>query len=302
MPKLPHHHERNAERMDDIASSLDAGLDANTAIGSDRSQLDRGFVAALDQTELDLDDLDRRILGAAEKAGDLPSALRERAESQRFTGQLKRSVMSSLAYPLFLIVFASMIFLLLSSIGQVGSGWTILGFWAPLLIFAGTLYYAFKQARTADNFNARRLPVIGKIINDLGELPYLSAMHSLYRAGIPILDAHDLALKTSPIAYTRANLGVAAHALQKGEDYASAVETAAILDADTLQLVKNGERSGSLEESLKRAMTRRREVLQRRILRAAKTTGFVVYAFAMLVAIYVIFSFYGNLYSGLGRR
>ena len=68
---------------------------------------------------------------------------------------------------------------------------------------------------------------------------------------------------------------------------------------ETLQLITNGEHSGSLEEALLRALRRRQEVGARHMAALAKGLTMLVYALACAVAIYVVFSFYSSYFGAL---
>jgi general secretion pathway protein F len=292
----PHRDEIAALAMEDLASALDAGLPMEPgADGAHRSAL-----SALTARGVELEASDRAILEAAEQAGELTRALRERAASRQLRAALVRSLLASLRYPLLLTVVAVLVGLFVSSIIGSGVAPILLAGMAPLLLLSIALLV--RMSMRSPGTLPMRVPLLGPILRDLGELPYLQTLRGLYAAGIPILTAHPLAVGTIPVVAIRQSLEVADNLLQRGQPLSEALEAAAALSAETRGILATGEAAGDLEGALHRAAVRRGDTLRHRAERGTRVLGRAVYFMAVGLAVYVILSFYSGLYGGLLGR
>src|SRR5690606_27827268 len=197
--------EKTAARLLDVASALDAGLPPKTALRVDEADLKDGVAAAVVRAIPGLDDVDLRILEAAERAGDLSAALRERAEAKLQHAGVARDLVRRLAYPAFVLAFAVVLSLWLASVGQAGfssKAVTLLAL-APLAC-AAAVVVVVRRARRDPGFDAARVPLLGAVLRDAAELPYLIALRGLHAAGVLIADAHATAAATSGVAHVRA--------------------------------------------------------------------------------------------------
>ncbi len=149
------------------------------------------------------------------------------------------------------------------------------------------------------NASPLRLPLLGPILQDLGELPYLQTLRGLYAAGIPLLQAHPQAIKTVPVATMQKDLERADARLQEGRPLAEALDASQALSRETRQILATGETSGDLEGALQRAAIRRDQTLRSRAQRGARVLAGTIYVLAVGVATYVIFSFYTGYYGQL---
>ena len=300
--------EALAERLDDIASALSAGLDAQTILTggptaglSGEVQLGTDLVAALVARGLPLSDLDQRVLAAAESVGELPRALRERAEDLRFRAEVSRDTMRQLAYPVFLLAASALLIVWLQFLGLgPGAGLQIMLLGGAAALVAGIVWIV-RLSRSSPDFDGRVVPGLRNLLRDLGEVPYLTALRGLHAAGVLLPEAHMRATATSPIAWSRTRLQSAQPMIDRGESLASALGACGAIDNESLRLITSGESAGELEDSLLRAATRRRDTLKRRVRAVAKLAGWTVYAFAVVVVVSVVLGFYGRVLGGIPR-
>jgi general secretion pathway protein F len=169
-------------------------------------------------------------------------------------------------------------------------------------IVTGLLVWAVRRVRQGDE-RWTRLPVLGPIVLGLGELPYLETLHSLYGAGIPLAKAHPVAIGAVTVAAVKQRLAIADRVLQAGDRLAAALQQAAALHPETRALLATGEASGQLEDALRRALGRRREVVRRALDSASLWAGRIAYLAAVALVVYLVASFYSQYFAAaFGHR
>ncbi|MFY9340913.1 MAG: type II secretion system F family protein, partial [Planctomycetota bacterium] len=188
-----------------------------------------------------------------------------------------RTVWAGLRYPALLAVL-----LLLASVttmSLVGSGFLIgvLVTYAAIALAAVLLVRAVRSGST----RVAALPVVGRIVAGLGELPYLETLHGLYGAGVALKAAHAAAVATVWAGAVRARLQIADQILQSGRPLREGLAEALALHLETRTLLSTGEQAGQLEDALRRALDRRREVAAREVADSARRIGQVAYALAV---------------------
>ncbi len=292
----PRADRRLAMRLEDLASALDAGLPADGILA------DAGggpLTARLTAAGLALSPAEVRAAEAAEQVGELPRVLRTIAARRTADATLARRLLGRLAYPALLLALSMAAFGLLAAVGN-GRVWVALA--GPLAIVALVLAVAFFAHRAATDpaFTSSPIPGLRRLSHDVGQTAYLDAMEMLYGAGVGIVEAHDLATKTVRIAWVRLRLAQAGQLLAGGEtSLADALGASAALDAETLSLLRPGEMSGELEDALRRAAGRRRDVLQRTATALVVGLGGTVYALTAVWIGWRVLSFYSGYFSML---
>jgi type II secretory pathway component PulF len=293
MPSWPWVDERAADRLLDVASQLDAGLDPRAMLGPDAAcrSWEEAIAASLERERVRLSAFERALLQSAEHAGRLPQALRARAQARQQRAGLARELLRSGAYPLAVLSVA----VLAASVSRVA---TPLALALLVLGFAAVLAGA---ARALLGGSGERVPLVRDLQHDRGEVVYLEALHDLYASGVPLREAHPRALAAVPVAWVRMRLFAADAALQRGEPLVASLAAANALREETLRILAPGERAGDLEAALARALQRRRDTLARNLGRLRRAASLLVTAFAFGVAVWVILAFYGGLFGSLGR-
>lgn len=281
---------RIAERLEDLASRLDAGL----PIGEARHGQ---AVAEAIARNLALRPFEVAALQAGETAGRLPSVLRHLAAARHATAAWKGEVARALAYPGLLFAMCVFVALFAWSTGVAPRGWLVL---SAVLLFLVLLLAGWLVARLRDPlFEGDRYPLVGRVSRCAGEIPYLVALQALYAAGVPVRAGHATAAAAAPVPWIRARLFAATGDLEAGEPLAAALEHRRALTGESLALVHDGEAAGQLEEALARAVTRRQREHAANLRWAARLLGAVAYAYAAGSVLWFALSFYGNLYGRL---
>jgi general secretion pathway protein F len=288
--QLPPTDLRTAEELVDTASRLDAGLPEEGAAAGETP------VASL-RRRLRLRGWEWATLDAAQTAGALPAVLRQLARAREDRAALRRQVVAALAYPVLVLLLCGLVGGIVLSLGSAPRGWL----WSTALLLAAAVGSgAWLALRLRDPlFDADRVPVVGRLSRAAGELPYLVALRALYSAGVPMRRAHPEAAAAAAIPWVKARLFLASSDLEAGETLAVALDRRNAVTRETLTLVRDGERTGQLEDALGRAASRRREELARSLHWLTRALGWAAYAYAVLSVLWIAVRFYGALYGRL---
>jgi type II secretory pathway component PulF len=285
----PKRDERAALAMRDLASAIDAGLPP-PSYGGDPHDGDRQLVQLLPRRGVKLDAIEETVLVASWQTGRSPAALLRLADQREQQAEFARTVIASLRYPALLLFLATLVSLIAAKLGAHWLPWVVGAVVATIAAFTLWLRHAIANGSP----RALSLPLIGPLIRELGELPYLEVLHSLYASGVPLLQANPRAVSASGVGAVRDRLQLADALLQQGRGlHESLLQTLAV-DAETLTLLALGEHSGTLEEALQRAIQRRRDTTKRKTTALAKAIGAAAYALGVLTAATAILSFYSG--------
>ena len=268
------------------------------AIGADAQKGDRAIHEALQRRGVRLSATEDAVMAAAWRAGRITTALRTRAEQRRQRAEFARAIWAGLRYPL--VLFLLIVVASFATAAVVGHYWFAIGVLGGA-VACGALAVVVRRGLLTGGDRWARLPIVGRMAANLGELPYLETLHSLYAAGVPLVQAHAAAVAAVPIQVLRRRLLIADRELQGGRNLTEALAHALALHAETRTLLATGEHAGQLEDALLRALTRRRETSAREVGQAAKRLGHAAYAVATLVVVAIVFSFYAN-YAGMLRQ
>lgn len=288
--------ERAALQFDDLASALDAGLPVTT-LGGDAAHGDRVLHGILQRRRIKLTPTEDVVLLHAWRAGRASAALRARAGERRQRAALARTIWAGLRYPFLLFVM-----ILLASVATMAlvGPWLSVGVMTAYAV-AAVLFFLLRRAVRAGDPRIVKLPVVGPIVDGLGELPYLETLHALYGAGVQLAPAHAAAVAAVPPGAVQKRLAIADRILHGGRPLAEALDESLALNPETRSLLATGERAGQLEDALARALARRRDVTGRAIAETARRGGQVAYFIAVAGCVIVIFQFYTGYFALLRR-
>ncbi|MGC6487251.1 MAG: type II secretion system F family protein, partial [Planctomycetota bacterium] len=216
-----------------------------------------------------------------------------RAAARRRRAEFLRAALGAVTYPA--VLFGLLFVASLATMAIIGPTLAVVLAVAYAGSAAGLVVLARKLGR--GDSSLVRYPVIGGVVQEMQELPYLEALHALYGAGVPVVDAHRAASPTVKMQGLRAQLGIAQRMLEQGKSLHEALHGAAALSQETRTLLATGEQAGELEEALQRALTRRAEMAERRLRAAARALGAVAYATAAVGVGAIVVMFYTNYYA-----
>ena len=95
-------------------------------------------------------------------------------------------------------------------------------------------------------------------------------------------------------------LRVADSVLQGGRSLTESLAQALALQPETRSLLATGEQAGQLEDALRRALARRRDVVSRSIAAVARRAGILAYAIAALAVAAIFLTFWTSYFARLG--
>ena len=275
--------------FDDLASALDAGLPLES-VGGDPAAGDRVLHAAARARGVRLTETEDTVLEAGWRAGRASTALRARAAGRRQRAEFGRTVWRSVSYPIALL--AMLLVASAATMALIGPWPLVVVATVELVLLAVTVYVWRGLAR--GHAGVERWPVVGRLVQDLREVPYLETLHALYGAGVPILDAHQAAVAAVRMQDLRRRLAIADTLLHQGEPLRDALAQAAALTQETRELLATGEQAGQLEAALPPALTRSQEVAARSLTVAARRIGGTIYVLGIVGTTVLIFLFYGS--------
>ncbi|MBI5853399.1 MAG: type II secretion system F family protein [Planctomycetes bacterium] len=291
------------DRLEELASALDAGLSAATAATAAgiRGNIAEGVSGALGRSKFGLAEHEVELLAACERAGRLPDALRLLATVIRKRTERRRNAARRLAYPTLLVAFACILLVTVVKSGGPTAVVTAVLVGAVLAAAVGG-GLRLRRARRDPGSDPERWPIVGKLCRDASEAPYLTAMHALHGAGVGLRDAHAIAVRSVPFAATRARLLLAGPLLAAGRGFSEALGSTGALGRESLEILERAEPIGGLEDAFARAALRRGDALERGLDRASHALGGIAYAGSALLVFVVFLKFYGGWFSSAGLR
>ncbi|MFT4513405.1 MAG: type II secretory pathway component PulF [Planctomycetota bacterium] len=287
--------EKAALAFDDMASALDAGLPleslgGNAALG-DQVLLDMSW-----QRGIKLKPTEKTVLESGWKSGNAAACLRGRAESRRRRAEFHREIWAGLRYPLGLLAMLPLA--AAATYAIVGPSFAI-GLAITYAIIAVVILVLARKLGRGDA-SLERYPIIGPLLEDVRELPYLESLHSLYGAGVPIVDAHRQAVQAVRMHGLQERLIMAQKLLEDGAPLRESLHSSNALSPETRSLLATGEQAGQLEDALQRALTRRQDVAGRKLALAAKRVGQLAYGLAVIGVTIILFKFYASYFAMIG--
>ena len=284
--------EQAAMVFSDVASALDAGLPLRS-LGADDVHGDDVLTRLCQRRGGQLRPTERLALAAGWRSGRGAAALRGRATARLRRAAFLRAAIGAVTYPatLFALLFVAS----LATMAVIGPGLAIVISVAYATLGAGLILLARKLGR--GDSSLERYPVVGGVVREMQEIPYLEALHALYGAGMTIVDAHRAAFPTVKMQGLRQQLSIAQNMLEQGHALREALEATASLSQETRALLATGEQAGELEEALQRALQRRAEMADRRLNTAARALGALAYGMAVIGVLTIVALFYTQYYA-----
>ena len=238
---------------------------------------------------------EKTVLEAGWKSGRAAKVLRDQASNRQRRAEFQKQIWTALRYPISLLVMLMVAAVLTYRITGPGFAMALAALYAVLATI--TLVLARKIGR--GDASLERMPLVGPLLEDLRELPYLESLHALYGAGVPIVQAHEQAIRSVRMVGLRERLGRTQSMLAAGTPLRDALQQSEALSTETRSLLATGEQAGQLEDALQRALTRRRDVASRKLMTAAKMLGHVTYLLAIVGVVTILYKFYSAYFAAM---
>ncbi len=259
-----------------------------------RARLDKGekFSGALQKYGAPFDAVFVALVRAGEVAGDLSGALTNLAQSLEQAREVRSELISSLTYPILLLIVSVAVFFLLmlfvvprfevlfadaqtqlplAAQIVIGLASAMKAFWwVPLVLFISA-YFGLRSARR-NEASARaidafilRMPIFGELLRRSEEARLSRALGALLASGAPAYNAMTLASKTLS---NRAKISAAHSAcerVRRGESLSRAISNEGLAEGDLVEIMQVGESAGDLGPALVRAASMIEDNLTRRL-------------------------------------
>lgn len=254
-----------------------------------------------------LSPLERRIVGAAAKGGQLPEALDDLALHFEERAAIKRALALDLAYPL-LIVHLACILPNAALLVSDGVGAFLAASLLPLGVAWGVLVgtiVAWRALRAASPLAMDSvvlgIPAVGMVAKKRALSTSLRVMRMLYVSGVSIIDATEAAAVTCPNAAVGAAFARIRQRMIDGMTIGQAFSTEPVMPQSVLDLVVTGEKAGRLDDLLARAGQQLDDEgkLARRVLLGV--LGAMAFLLAAGLVAYKVISFYVGYFDQLNK-
>ncbi|WP_299265949.1 type II secretion system inner membrane protein GspF [uncultured Psychrosphaera sp.] len=247
-----------------------------------RSKVVEGYSLAEGMKEFPyiFDHLFRSMVSAGEKSGHLDEVLNRLADYTEKRQETKSQLTQAMVYPIMLTVFAiGIVTFLLASVvpkivGQVmksgqelpGSTQLLLslsdfilnyGIFLAIFIVAGIVVFQrmLKRPKFRLKFDKKllKLPLIGKVILGVNTARFARTLSILTSSAVPILEGMTISGEVLSNAHIKKAVIEASDNVREGASLKSSLENSKTFPPMMLHMIGSGEKSGELEQMLKRS-------------------------------------------------
>lgn len=240
-----------------------------------------------------------RLIHIAEQSGSVDSTLGDLADYAAEMIAARRTVLSGLALPAFVIhlaiVIAPLPALVLGQTSFAGYGWAVA---RPLAMLWGSLgaVWFFARRLPPEKFDRllQPLPVVGEAWRDLQRWRMASALRMLTRTSLGMPASLQFAASVCADAEVARALRHAAGIVEQAGTPASAVlQTTGVLPADVIALWRNAEITGGLDAMFTRLAARFAESFRAHTQAIATWLPRIAYGLVALIVVTQIFKLAG---------
>ncbi len=241
------------------------------------------FSSALRQSSPSFGELFCAVAAAGEAGGSLADAMQRQAAYLANSREIRSRVSVALIYPSFLlfaaigvtVLFATFLIPQLTEMVQSISGGLPNGIkillavtefikaWWPVLLLAlaggVALFVLWSKSKAGKPVWHRfqlKLPFAGPVLQASFHSQFLETLASLTHGGLPLLKGMDLAAGVSSNLYIRSQVVRAVDLVRDGGSLSRALERTDLFPVNLLEMVRIGEHTGELGDSLRRAADR----------------------------------------------
>lgn len=241
------------------------------------------FSSALRQSSSSFGELFCAVAAAGEAGGSLADAMQRQAAYLANSREIRSRVSVALIYPSFLlfaaigvtVLFATFLIPQLTEMVQSISGGLPNGIkillavtefikaWWPMILLAMAgavaLFILWSKSKAGKPIWHRfqlKLPFAGPVLQASFHSQFLETLASLTHGGLPLLKGMDLAAGVSSNLYIRSQVVRAVDLVRDGGSLSRALERTNLFPVNLLEMVRIGEHTGELGDSLRRAADR----------------------------------------------
>lgn len=252
---------------------------------------------------------DLALVEAGERSGRLDTTFRTLADLYTERARLTKQMLGELAYPVFLLHFAVLIFAFVRYVGtwKIQSGLVVIaGVLIPIYAMVVVLVYV-SQSRHGEAWRSlyekllHGVPILGSGRRELALARLALALEALINAGVSIIEAWELAATVSGSAALRRTVHRFLPAVRAGQTPSEAVTACGMFPDLFANQYHAGEVSGKLDETLRRLHRYYQEEGSRKIHAVAQWTPRLIYLVIALSIAYFIINFWMKHFQNIGN-
>ena len=278
------------------------------AVLRDKIREGASFAQALRTTSPSFSELYCNLVSAGEISGSLATILQRQARYLTTIAELRSKVLTAMIYPAFLVVSGIMVTIvfvtflipkLTTLIGMTGGAPPFaavammatsdffLNYWWGILSTLGVSFLVFQTAiripanRPIWDRIKLRIPLIGALMATRFHVQMLETLSTVVGNGLPMLKALELSQSTTPNLFLRERLVTITEEVGDGASLSHSLSRSGVFPALLIDLVRVGEQTGQMSETLAKAATRFDKELSKRI---ERVSAFVQPMIVMLMA------------------
>ncbi len=251
------------------------------------------------------------MVDVAEQTGSLPEVLLGLADHYDNLIRLRRAFLGAIAWPMFQLLAAIMIIaglmVLMGWLDDMGRGMSLniffglkgtggallwIGGWVALAVGGYIAYQMLSRSLgslAAIHGFILRIPVAGQCARSFAAARFSWAFALTQQAGMNVLDSIEASLKaTANGAFIAATPRMVAM-VREGEDLADSFADSNLFPKDIIEMVRVGESSGTVPETLQRLSPVLEDQARRSLHGLTMALGGLIWAFVAAIIIYFIF-------------
>ena len=266
-------------------------------------------------------------LKAGEKSGELELVIRRFVRYMKLVLDARRRVFSALTYPAVLVCLSGVMIavmtiyvvprfmgffneldadlpmitkIVLGVSNFMSANWVFM-----LLALVGGVFALRSWGRTEPGRLALdrlklRAPFLGPVLHRFALSEFSRSLATLLSGGIPLVPSFEIGIASVGNAYVRSKIGPTIQMVREGKPFYAALETSGIFTDMSIDMVKVGEATGSLDEMLNSVADFLDEQIETRMQRLLSLVEPLMLVFMGIIIAILLISIYLPMYSMLG--
>lgn len=257
------------------------------------------------------------LVDVAEQTGSLPEVLQALAEHYDNLVRLRQTFLSAITWPVFqlvaaILIVAALIWILgIISGGRKEGATDILGLglygtqgaliWlsgcfgsAAMLFIVYKLLTKGLQGQTFVHSFLLHIPVVGECLRSFAVARFSWAFALTQEAGMPIEPSLEASLKATANGAFVASIPQTVAMVGAGEELGTTLQATGLYPLDYLELVRVGEETGTVPESLQRIGPQLEDQARRSLAAMTSALAWVIWALVAMLIVFIIFRVFSN--------
>jgi type II secretory pathway component PulF len=264
----------------------------------------RSFSEAMEKAGKPFTKMQISFIKFGEQTGTLPTVCGNLAEYADKEMNLERDLLSSLAYPLFLLFIAMIMAPIIKTIMDQNSVWSAsYGVVQAVILYfivLGMLYGLYLLLNTGTALSILiHIPFVGTIIKKLSLCRFTRSLGVGLEAGVAIGQCLETSIKVTGNPWLEKELAGLRKSIKAGRPFAEGIKTIKILPGTMKEMIAVGEQSGKLAEMLKKTSDYFEEDARQKIKIASKIMPILFFLPVAIIVAYIIISMGSGIFSNL---